>query len=67
MPTMLPWLAMIRVGLCEHCRHVRVVESGRGSRFYMCTAAQHDPRLKKYPPLPVLSCPAYAPSVAPSG
>jgi hypothetical protein len=54
-------MAMDRVGLCEHCQHVRVVESGRGSRFYMCTAAATEPRLRKYPPLPVLSCFAYKP------
>ncbi|MFT3921172.1 MAG: hypothetical protein QM778_01425 [Myxococcales bacterium] len=53
---------MDRVGLCAHCQHARVIESGRGSRFYLCTAAQRDPRLRKYPPLPVLSCFAYEPN-----
>lgn len=53
---------MDRVGLCAVCQHVRIIESGRGSRFYMCTEAQRDPRLKKYPPLPVLQCVAYEPA-----
>ena len=53
---------MDRVGLCASCQHVRIIESGRGSRFYMCTAAQRDTRLRKYPALPVLQCFAYAPS-----
>jgi len=44
---------------------VKVVESERGSRFYMCTEAKRDPRLRKYPPLPVLSCPAYRQAAKP--
>ena len=60
---------MDRAGLCAVCQHVRIVESGRGSRFYMCTEAQRDGRLKKYPPLPVLQCAAFksAGHTGPSG
>jgi len=38
---------------------VRIVESERGSLFYLCKAAREDARLSKYPPLPVLVCHAY--------
>lgn len=48
------------IGLCARCRHVRVIESERGSRFYLCQAARSDARLPKYPRLPVLACVAFA-------
>lgn len=51
----------VRVGLCERCRHVHVVENRRGSRFYRCTLADTDPRFPKYPRLPVLRCDGFAP------
>jgi hypothetical protein len=45
-----------RVGLCAACRNVRVVESKRGSRFYLCQLSDVDPRFAKYPRLPVVRC-----------
>lgn len=45
-----------RVGLCSVCRHARVVVSGRGSRFYLCSRSAADPGFRKYPPLPVREC-----------
>jgi hypothetical protein len=36
-----------------------VITSERGSSFYLCGAAKDDPRLSKYPRLPVLSCIAF--------
>lgn len=47
------------IGLCRVCRHVRVVNSGRGSTFYLCRLAERDPRFPKYPRLPVLACEGY--------
>jgi hypothetical protein len=47
------------VGLCEHCRYVHLVRSDRGAVFYQCKLSFTDPRFKKYPSLPVLSCPGY--------
>lgn len=44
------------VGLCARCRHVQVVDSRRGSRFYLCRLSATDPRFPKYPRLPVLRC-----------
>jgi hypothetical protein len=44
------------VGLCARCANVRVVETRKGSRFYLCTLSEVDARFPKYPPLPVLRC-----------
>lgn len=55
-------------GLCADCRHSRVVPSER-STFYLCERALIDPRYRKYPALPVLSCPGHerrAPDEEPS-
>ena len=46
-------------GLCADCAFSRIVDSGR-SRFYLCERALTDSNFRKYPPLPVLSCPGYA-------
>jgi hypothetical protein len=48
-------------GLCGECRNVRVVESRRGSRFFLCQLSDVDPRFPKYPRLPVLRCRGYQP------
>jgi hypothetical protein len=49
----------IPAGLCDTCRHVRVITSDRGSRFIMCELAKTDPRFRRYPALPVLACQGY--------
>lgn len=46
-------------GLCERCKHVQVVDSAKGSRFFLCMYAKIDPRYAKYPRLPVMACRAY--------
>jgi hypothetical protein len=51
-------------GLCGDCAYARVVDSGR-STFYLCERALTDPRFRKYPPLPVLTCPGYEPKKGP--
>ncbi|MEP7049647.1 MAG: hypothetical protein ABJB12_04810 [Pseudomonadota bacterium] len=45
-----------RVGLCAICTHARVIESVRGSEFWLCERSKNDARFKKYPPLPVRAC-----------
>jgi hypothetical protein len=52
-------------GLCGSCEHVRIIESRRGSRFFLCRMAEVDPRFAKYPRLPVLRCIGYAPTDVP--
>lgn len=46
-------------GLCNGCRHQRVVQSARGSRFSLCRRAATDPRFPRYPALPVIACAGY--------
>jgi hypothetical protein len=47
-------------GLCDACRHQRIVENTRGSSFSLCGKAKEDPRFPKYPRLPVAACPGFA-------
>ena len=47
-------------GLCEACRHVQVVTSARGSRFYLCRLSFTDARFAKYPVIPVVRCAGFA-------
>lgn len=42
--------------LCELCRHVRVIESAKGSRFLLCKRSEREPEFPKYPPQPVVEC-----------
>ena len=43
-------------GKCPGCLHVRIIESGKGSRFLLCELAKVDERFPKYPPQPVIRC-----------
>jgi hypothetical protein len=54
------------VGLCDGCRNVKVVETRKGSRFYLCTLSEVDPRFPKYPRLPVVRCLGFVPREADS-
>jgi len=49
-------------GLCADCEHMRLIESDRGSTFYMCLKSQSDANFPKYPRLPVTRCAGYLPS-----
>ena len=49
------------VGLCEACRHTRVVETRTGSRFFLCQRSADDPAFPRYPRLPVLRCRGFEP------
>ena len=51
-------------GLCETCANVKVIETRKGSRFYLCTLSDVDPRFPKYPRIPVLRCAGYVPAAA---
>lgn len=42
--------------LCERCRHVRRIESAKGSVFFLCRRSERDPRYPKYPPQPIVDC-----------
>ena len=45
-----------RAGLCDSCRHQRVIRTTRGSSFSMCERSKEDPDYPKYPRLPVKEC-----------
>ncbi len=49
-------------GLCDECRHQRLVPNTRGSVFSLCERSRTDPRFPRYPPIPVLSCPGFEPA-----
>ena len=46
-------------GLCDSCRHQRIVRNRRGSIFSLCERSQTEPEYPKYPRLPVERCPGY--------
>ena len=46
-------------GLCDRCRHQRVIRNTRGSSFSMCERSKSDPAYPKYPRLPVAECPGF--------
>lgn len=49
----------VPAGLCASCRNVRIVDTRKGSRFYLCQLSEVDPRFPKYPPIPVMRCLGY--------
>jgi hypothetical protein len=51
-------------GLCDSCRHQRIVRNTRGSEFSMCERSKTQPEYPKYPRLPVERCPGYEPREA---
>lgn len=51
--------ALDSVGLCASCENMRLIESDRGTKFYLCRLSATDPSFPKYPRLPVLQCPGY--------
>jgi len=52
-------VASPRAGLCDLCRHQRVVRNTRGSVFSLCERSRADPRFPKYPRIPVVTCPGF--------
>ena len=46
-------------GLCDSCRHQRVVPNTRGSTFSLCERSKTDPAFPRYPRLPVTECAGY--------
>ena len=48
-------------GLCDSCRHQKLVRNTRGSTFSMCELSKTDRSFPKYPRLPVRECRGYQP------
>jgi hypothetical protein len=53
-------------GLCDSCRHQRLVPNTRGSVFSLCERSREDPAYPRYPRVPVLSCPGFEPGPDPT-
>jgi ketosteroid isomerase-like protein len=46
----------MKAGLCDSCRHQKLIANTRGSTFSMCERSKTDERYPKYPRLPVVEC-----------
>ena len=53
------------VGLCVHCLYGRPVAGKNEATYYLCELSFTDSSFPKYPRLPVLRCPGYAPAMKP--
>jgi hypothetical protein len=49
----------MNAGLCDSCKHQKLVRNTRGSVFSMCERSKTDARYPKYPRLPVKRCAGY--------
>jgi hypothetical protein len=49
----------MQAGLCDTCKHQRVIRNTRGSVFSLCDRSKTDSRFPKYPRLPVRRCAGY--------
>jgi hypothetical protein len=55
----------MNAGLCDTCRHQRVVRNTRGSSFSLCQRSKTEPdRYPRYPRVPVTACDGYEPEAA---
>lgn len=57
---------MRAAGLCGACRHAKINVTRRGTNYLRCLRSAWDPRLVKYPQLPVVECPGYEPTEPPT-
>jgi hypothetical protein len=56
------WLKLgAEPGLCAACQHAKLNETRRGTVYLRCTRAAWDPRLPRYPRLPVAECVGFDP------
>ncbi|MFN8175080.1 MAG: hypothetical protein U0T02_08440 [Solirubrobacteraceae bacterium] len=51
-------------GLCDRCRHQRLVRNTRGSEFSLCERSRTESEYPRYPRLPVAECRGYEPREA---
>ena len=55
-------VARVPAGLCDSCRHQRLVPNTRGSTFSLCERSKTEPeRYPRYPRLPVRRCAGHEP------
>lgn len=48
-------------GLCDSCRHQRVIRNTRGSEFSLCERSKTEPEYPRYPRVPVVECRGHEP------
>ncbi len=46
-------------GLCADCAHAKKLTTKIDATIYLCGLAAKEPRLPKFPRLPVIACPGY--------
>jgi hypothetical protein len=54
-------MARVPAGLCDSCRHQRLVGNTRGSQFSLCERSRTDSDYPRYPRLPVVECAGHEP------
>jgi hypothetical protein len=57
----------VSFGLCDSCRHQRIVRNTRGSVFSLCERSRTDPAFPRYPRMPVVACAGHEPAEAAGG
>jgi hypothetical protein len=46
----------VQAGLCDNCRHQKIIRNTRGSSFSLCQRSKTEPEFPRYPRLPVVQC-----------
>ena len=54
-------------GLCDSCRHQRLIPNTRGSVFSLCERSRTDPDYPRYPRVPVRRCAGFEPAPGNAG
>jgi hypothetical protein len=52
-------LQEMNAGLCDSCKHQKLIRNTRGGVFSLCERSKTDPSYPKYPRLPVKDCAGY--------
>ncbi|MDQ6749924.1 MAG: hypothetical protein M3Z33_04110 [Actinomycetota bacterium] len=56
-------MTSVNAGLCDSCRHQRVIGNTRGSEFSLCERSKSEPGLyPRYPRTPVAHCHGHEPA-----
>jgi hypothetical protein len=56
------WEALLApAGICRQCRYALLTRTRRGPVYVRCGRAATDPRLRKYPRLPLSECVGFEP------
>jgi hypothetical protein len=53
----------VQFGLCDACRHQRIVRNTRGSVFSLCQRSRDEKEFPRYPRVPVTECRGFEPRI----